>query len=148
MRGIKAYGGVFRHCYDILNHIRTYSELCVTLTYTTVPYYNPSIFRTIVIFKKACQTCKMIRHTQSQGKVRIVYPSIFRDIWGYSGTLIHYQLHLSIILFAKRSILNVSQCFEYASASVMLSILYSDLMLCIQSIRSLHKILKVLSVFV
>ena len=78
---------------------------------------------------KACQTRKMIMHTQSPGIIKTVYSKIFRDIYAYSGILRHIQSHsqvrnyalggkspqpflkieksVLIFLFAKRSILNI-----------------------------------------
>ena len=79
-----------RHYCGTLSHIRTYSELCITLAYTTVPYSETSIFRT-QDSSKTYQTCRMSRHIQNPGIVRTVYSSIWKGIYGYSGILMHIQ---------------------------------------------------------
>ena len=84
--------GILRHIQGSLrhmSHIRTYSEPCVTLAYTTVSYVQ-----------KACETCKMIRPIQSPGinrtgfTLRILseYSVIFMDIDAYSVTLTGLKL--------------------------------------------------------
>ena len=118
-RNIEGHLGKLRHIqhyWGILCHIKTYSEIRVTL-------YNRDIFNTLAYLEleassKVCQKCKMIRHLQSPGIVRAVCLNIFKDICEYSGILMHIHPNSGIIVFAKRSILNVWQCPEYTSVSM------------------------------
>ena len=41
LRDIKAYWGIFWHYWGVWSHSNTYSELCVTLAYTTITH-NPN----------------------------------------------------------------------------------------------------------
>ena len=71
-----------------MSHIQTYSELCVTMAYTTVPYSELVTHIELVTFSKGCETCKMmIRHIQNFSIVRTVFSSIFRDIDAYSAII-------------------------------------------------------------
>ena len=38
---LRGYLGIFSYYWGIFSHIQTYSELCVTLAYTAVPYSKP-----------------------------------------------------------------------------------------------------------
>ena len=78
LRDIKAYWGIFT-CYWRWSHNQTYSEVCVTLPYTIVPYSEMSYLEPEAS-SKACQTYKMSMHVQSTGIVVTVYSSILKDI--------------------------------------------------------------------
>ena len=121
-----------------MRHIEPHSDIPRTLCNSCIYYH--AIFRTLRHLEPktsliACQTCKMIRHTQSPGILSKVYSSIFEYIEGYSGILMHIPPHseacnqvggcrpplpcpsctpaLRHYSFCKMLILNVSQCFEY-----------------------------------
>ena len=91
MRDIKVYWGIFRYYWGILSHIQTYSELCATLAYTTMPYFEPWLIQNPDASSKTCQTCKIITHFQNPGIVRTVYSSIFKDIHRYSWILMPHS---------------------------------------------------------
>ena len=63
-----------------LRHIQAYSDLCVTLACTTVPYSELLTHLEPEASSKACRTSKMLKHIKSPGIVRTVYSSIFKDI--------------------------------------------------------------------
>ena len=80
----EAYSGITEPHSDIF---RTMCNPCM---------YNCAIFKTLADLEpetssKVCKTCQMIRHIQSPGMVRTVYSSIFKDIQGYSGVLMHIR---------------------------------------------------------
>ena len=90
VRHIEGHYGILRHIqallryyWSILSHVLIYSELCITLAYTTVPYSHLEPKTS----SKGYQICKMIRYIQSPGIVRTVYSSIFNEIQGYSRYL-------------------------------------------------------------
>ena len=77
-------------------HIEPCSDILRTLCNACI--YNSAILKNLTYFKpwassKACETCKMIRHIQSPDIVRTGCSSSFKDIWGYSGILMHIQSH-------------------------------------------------------
>ena len=75
VRHIEAFSCIFMDHWGILSHIQTYSELCVSLPYTNVPYLKPE-----ASLKDTCQTCNMIRPIQIPGIVRTIYSRIFKDL--------------------------------------------------------------------
>ena len=98
---VKAYFRILRHIQALLRDIEplsnTFKTLCNTCTYSC------TIFRTLTHLEleassKACRICKITRHIQSSGKVKILckyfqgHLGIFRDIDAYSSTLTDVQL--------------------------------------------------------
>ena len=101
-RDIKAYSGIFKHCWSSWSHIQTFRTMCNPCIWVKVfengpskicerqplknlklyglpgrPIYIFAIFKTLTYSKleassKACRTCEMIRHIQS--------PDIFRTL--------------------------------------------------------------------
>ena len=67
LRDIKVYSCIFRHYWGILSHILTWSELCINLVSTTVPYLKPLAHLEPEASSNTCWTCKMIRYIQSPG---------------------------------------------------------------------------------
>ena len=98
-RHIQGYSAIFSHFqayWEALRHIQAYSDIPRTLCNSCI--YKHAIFRTLRHLEPktsliACQTCKMIRHTQSPGILSKVYSSIFEYIEGYSGILMHIPPH-------------------------------------------------------
>ena len=93
---IEGHQGISRHIQALLRHIEPYSGIFRT------PYnpciYSNAIFRILAYlepeaYSRASQTCKMIRHIQRPGLVRTVFSGSFKDIYRYSGILIHIQPH-------------------------------------------------------
>ena len=113
---------LLRYIEPYLDILRTLCNPCMYkhAIFRTLAYLEPEASATCILNKssEACQTCKMIRHIQRPCIVRKVYSNIFEDLLGYSGILLGIQPHSGIILFAKRCILNVWQCSEYASSSI------------------------------
>ena len=111
-KDIQQYSAMFRpisrHYCSILSYVQTYSDICVIHKYNHYKY-NHYIFRTLAYSNlepetssNTCQTCQMIKHIQSPpGIVRTVFSSIFKNILGYSGILMHIPSHSGNSLFYK-----------------------------------------------
>ena len=98
MRDIKTYWRILRHYRGILSHIQTYSELCVTLPYTTVPYSEPWHIKNLRHLQKPVEhvrwSCIFRTLAYSEQFIR-VFSRIFRDTQDtdtYSATLTGEQL--------------------------------------------------------
>ena len=91
---VQAYWEILGPIETLLRHIEPYPDIFRTLCHPCI--CNSTMLRTLIHLEleessKACRKSKLIKHIQMPGIVRTVYSSIFKDVQGYSGILIHIQ---------------------------------------------------------
>ena len=107
-RHLLTYSATFSNiqpCAAILRNImtwshnnKTYSKLCLTLVYTTVPNSEPWLIQIL----KHLQQSAMIMHIQSPSIVRTVHSSIFKDTQAQPGILLHISTTVAGVQLGRR----------------------------------------------
>ena len=76
-RLIEGYSGILRNYWSVWSYNQTYSELCVTLAYTTVPCLEPWLIRTWGTFKS------LLNMEDDQAYSEHSQNSLFKHFQGY-----------------------------------------------------------------
>ena len=79
---VQTYCSIFRHYWGVRRHYQTYSELCITLAYTTVPYLEPWLIQNPSHLQKSV---KHVRYDHANSGPQHSQNSLFRQFQGYLG---------------------------------------------------------------